>query len=84
MLGYVLPTACKCLCRYMVCVYTFHPRADVVFSLFFLSYYAQVRPPLINFLVLPCPQIITARIMTSHLCLLARAISKKKARAYYF
>ena len=45
--------------------------------------YAQVWHPLIYCLLLPCPQIVAARIMTSHLCCLVRAISEKKARAYY-
>ena len=52
-------------------------------SLYFLYVHSQDIQRTI-FVLLSCPQIVTARIMTSRLCGLGRAISKKKAKAYYY
>ena len=48
------------------------------FPFLFLSFLAQVRHPLIYCLLLSCPQIVTARIMTSSLCRFAGGLSEKK------
>ena len=80
MTGYAKPNACKSVLSYMVCASIFHSRADAFFPPLFQS---QVVHSLTLSLLLSCPQIVTARILTSQLPCFVGELSKKALSNYW-